>query len=516
NSDWWSVCLVRYPVASDSVDEKFYQVSLNGTVIPVSVLQGSMKCIDHSEPVAPSIARLQGAVTAKRVLPYKLEAFTGWNEKRVVFTTERESYNKLGYNPSRIYGRSSSNNSISYAISGQAGEYGSSRGFLSSDDAHMIAAALSNSTAAFAASAETNRVQVLYGLSIPRLAIWSENHHMLRDPQQALAGDKPYVNEGSKTGADSYGSEGTWTPSASYPYLKELGAVAGTTYQHGRDEAHLFNHGFAYWLATGDPRAALLQQSIAAYALASTYLGGYSDGQYRARFGYQRSTINIWTAMWKLRDVATYTSSQNGQLFWANTRSLKMVSDVLADWKKQIDEMDANTSDVYARSSSIFKGIDLNNDNAYSNFMIQNYGPEVAYLFASAGYPHFMKRIGQNFIIRYGKIGGRRGITCAAGSGYPVLDGGIMRYTDEDSYVKWINTDRCSSISATDLNSTGIHTALRGYWSLKLAKDAVTRGWIEPLPGLDAAISNAESNRAATTGFVDSSVLSWKHAGVNF
>lgn len=514
---WWSVCLVKYPVAGlDDVDEQFYQLKVNGYSVPVSVLQGSMKCVDHSEPVQPTIERLKSAVSSRRVVPYSLDAFKGWRENIVKMETDRYKYNKLGYNPSRIYGRSSSNNSIDYAISGQAGEYGSSRGFLSSSDALMIASALAENSPIFYESSEQNRIQTLYGLSIPRLLIWSENHHLLRDPQHPFTGDRPYVNEGALTGADDYENEGTWTPPADHPYLGPLEATAGTTYQHRRDEAHLFNHGYAYWLSTGDPRAALLQQAIAAYALASIYTGGYKDGRYKARFGYQRATMNVWNAMWKLRDVALNITTENGNLLWSKDRSLKMVDDILQDWKANLAEMDADKSSVYSISSSIFRGIDLNTDNAYSNFMIQTYGPDSAYLFAGVGFPDFLKRIGENMILRYGKIGGRRGITCNAGSGYPVLSSGTLPYSNETGYIDWINNVRCASISATDLNETGIHTALRANTCLLFARDAIQRGWLSPLPGLDAAISKAEAARKATTKFVDASVLSWKHGSVPF
>ncbi|MFD0849166.1 hypothetical protein, partial [Sphingosinicella xenopeptidilytica] len=253
---WWSVCIVRYAVPNDtSVGERRYALSVSGVETSLSVLNGSMKCIDNGEPIAPSMDRLRTAVSAKRVLPYTSAAFAGW-PKSPTLQTNRTDENKIGYVPGRIYGKSGMNNAIAYAITGAGGEYGSSRGFISGDDTVMIAAAFAGNSAVFNEASEQNRIQTLYGLSLPNLAIWSENHNMLRDPQIPLSGDRAYINEGSSSKADSMGDEGEWCAPADYPWLSQISATAGTCYAHGRDEAHLFNHGYAYWLATGDPRAA--------------------------------------------------------------------------------------------------------------------------------------------------------------------------------------------------------------------------------------------------------------------
>src|SRR5690606_11420085 len=110
------------------------------------------------------------------------------------------------------------------------------------------AAALDRDGQAFTTAARQARTEVLYGLGLPNLVIWSERNHQMRDPQLPFPGDRPYTNEGSLAGGDTYGNEGSWTAPADYPYLEELGAEAGKTYSHKRDEAHLFNHGYAYWL----------------------------------------------------------------------------------------------------------------------------------------------------------------------------------------------------------------------------------------------------------------------------
>ena len=474
---WWSVCIVRYPVAGDrTVGERIYPVSVSGVDVKVSVLGGSMKCVDNGEPIAPSMARLREAVADKRVLPYSTAAFSGWPVTPKL-AADRNEHNLLGYQASRIYGRSASNNSIANPIVGSGGEASTSRGFIAGDDAILIASALAGNSTVFNETATQNRIQVLYGLSLPYLAIWSESGDRLRDPQHPFTGDRPYLNEGSKSTADDYGNEGEWTAPADYAYLGALDAVAGTTYGHTRDEAHLFNNGYAYWLATGDPRAALLQQSIAAYALASVYQGGYSDGRYRTRFTYQRTTMNMWSAMWKLKDVADNVSTANGKIFWSKARAQKMVDDVLADWKAQLAKLDA-ASDVQSKSSSIFRGIDLNGDNAYNSFMIQVYGPEAAYLFASKGKPEMLEAYRRELRAAVRQDWRHTGLYGhGSGSGFKVLEDGVMPYSDEASFVAWVNTAE-SPIQATA--SMSAPHALRDARLLvtKLAQDACgVAGW---------------------------------------
>lgn len=533
--DWWSICVVRVPDGSGTISERTYELVMGGNKSTLGVLPGSMKCADNGEPIAPSMERLRKAVADKRVIPVSAAAFAGW-PKTPALKADRSSYNKLGYDPARIYGRSASNNAIGVVV-GSAGEASSSRGFISGDDGVMIAAALAGDQAVFADAAEQNRVQMLYGLSLPNLAIWSDGNDMLRDPQIPLAGDRPYVNEGSLKDGDGYGNEGKWCAPANYPFLAEIGATAGTCYAHTRDEAHLFNHGYAYWLATGDPRAAILQQAIGAYALASEYRGAYPDGRYRTRFGYQRTTLNMWNAMWKVRDVARTAS---GPLLWPRARAEKMVGDITADWKAKIAAMDAS-SDIYEKASSIFRGIDNGvsaTDSAYSWFMQPAYGPDSAYLFAVAGEPALLRRLAENAVLRLGKIGGARGYNGPdpVPSGFRLLPNATeqhlaesfnaavisaitdtafqapardLPYSDTASFVAWVNAN--SSQSTTSFEGAQTHYVIRLYWTLRYAKAAGLA-----VPGLDDAIAKAEAARDATTTWKSAAQIDWKHAGVPF
>ncbi len=505
--DWFSLCIVREPgTVGDLFDERRYDVRLGGRAAPITVLPGSMKCADTGEPVAPTMARLAEAVKARRVLPYSQAAFEGFPSPR-----RRSEAPLHTYRPDRIYGRSSSNNAIGI-VSGQAGEAYSSRGFLSETDARMIAAALARDGKAFDAAARRARVEVLYGLSLPLLAIWSDRHHQMRDPQMPFAGDRPYTNEGTVSGGDTYGVRGKWTPPANYPYLEELGAVAGKTYTHGRNQAHLFNHGYAYWLATGDPRAALLQQAIMAYSIGSNYRR--APGRYLPRFGYVRTTLNQFSAGWKQRDVSANVSTERGNIFWPKARTDKMNADLWSGWKGQLARMDA-ARDVHSRSSSMFRGIDLNQDNAYSNFMIQAYGPEAAYLWASAGEPALMRRIAENFVLRYGAIGGAQGFYGAGkGSGFPILAAGQMPYQDRKGFIAWVAAS--SAHPADSFEGAPAHYVQTGYWALRFASDAARRGWMSPVPGADDAVKRAERARDRTGKWKYAGLASMKHAAIAF
>lgn len=498
--------LVRWPDGDGTIDE--IKHTYKGTLF--TVLPGSIKSLGK-RLVEADPERLLKAVKDGRCLPYSIRAFDGWGRTPTI-----KAEPEVEYRPDWTYGRSGMNNSVAYALTGAGGEYGSSRGFLAADDCHMVMGAIDGNEEQYLAAAEDCFSDGLYGLSIPNLAIWSQNHDCLRDPQTPLPGDRAYTNEGSRSGADDYGNEGklTFPADADPEMLAALGAVAGTTYSHTRDEAHLFNHGFAYWLASGDPRFAILQQAIAAYALAAEYRGPYPDGRTRTRFGYQRATINMWTAAWKLRDVAMHTS---GPLLWDKERSLRHANGVITDWKAQLAEMDAAT-DIYNRASSIFRGIDNGvnaNDSAYSNFMIQQYGPEAAYLWARAGEPAMLTRIAENMVLRFLKIGGTRGVYGkGSGSGFRLLEDGKLPYDDADGLVRWTNEG--NSLPNDSFDGAAQHTVQRAYWSLRMAADATARGWMAPVAGVHEAIAAIETARAKKAPTKDLSVVGVKHGGVTW
>jgi len=60
--DWFSLCIVRAPDGDGSIDDRPYDVTVDGQTMPITVLPGSMKCADTGEPVTPTMARLAQAV----------------------------------------------------------------------------------------------------------------------------------------------------------------------------------------------------------------------------------------------------------------------------------------------------------------------------------------------------------------------------------------------------------------------------------------------------------------------
>jgi hypothetical protein len=504
---WWSICITRAPDGSGSISERAYAVQLYDTSVRLTVLPGSMKCADNGDPVAPSMERLAAAVKAGRVLPYGQSAFAGWPTVPAFAPDKRPNGGDLTYRPDRIYGKSSASNAIGI-VDGQGSEQPSSRGFISGDDAQAIAAAVAGNGAAFDKMVPVLRSGLLYGLSLPNFAIWSNANDMLRDPQIPLPGDEAYINEGQ--GRTNYGNDGKWCAPAGYPYLAEIGATAGVCYNHGdRNEAHLFNHGYAWWLATGDPRAALLLQATNAYMLASNYQR--TAGAYNPRFAYQRATANQFNALWVLRDVSLNAS---GPLLWPKPRTDKMIADMWAGWEKKLAAMDAAT-DAFSRSSSAVRGIDRNEDNAYNTYQIHTYGLESAYLWARAGEPALMRRLAEHLIIRFGLIGGTRGYYGhGSGSGFAVLSGGKLPYDGTvRGLVEWSKT--ATQWPADSFDGAPAHYVLRAWWGLRMAAQAVPDAQVEGMTAAQA-LAVMDAARAKTTTWKDPKVIQWKHGAVPF
>lgn len=488
--------LVRWPDGDGTIDEiEHVYEGTRFTILPGSIKSGGKRLVE-ADP-----ERLLKAVNDGRCLPYSIRAFDGWPGKPS-YKAEPE----YAYAPHLIHGRSGMNSGIAYALTGAGGEYGSSRGFIAADDVQMIAGVVDGNETQFAAAAEDCFSDVLYGLSLPNLAIWSQNHDCLRDPQVPFDGDRLYYNEGTATNGDQYGNEGSIVFAEDRP---EIGAVAGTKYTQTRDEAHLFNHGAAWHMASGDPRAALLLQATAAYMLASNYRR--MSGVYNPRFGYQRSTVNQFNALWWLRDVSLHAS---GPLLWNRARADKMVSEMWSRWETMLAAMDAAT-DVYSRSSTAIRGIDLNSDNAQNTYQSFGYGIEAAYLWARAGRPALLRRLAEHLIIRFGLIGGTRGYYGhGSGSGFAVLVGGKMPYDGTAAgLVKW--SQEATQWPADSFDGAPAHYVLRAWWGLRMAAEAVPDANVEGVTA-EMALAVMDAARAKTVKMKDVGVIDWKHAGMNF
>lgn len=576
-------------VPSVPISHKQYLVSINGDDVSVGVWNGAIGHVETVRPLAWSPSAIVAAVNAKRIQPGTVAAFSGW--PRTPSTTPEAAPGNAPktYVPGRAYGRGSSYNTIG-VISGQGGEYTSSRGFLPGEEAQLLAAAWDGNTTMFNAMVGWVEAQSYYSPTIPFLCIWSENHDTLRDPQIPFAGDLKYFNEGSSS--QNFGDEGNWRVPNDYPYAAELGAfytdivsvtkanpcvvtyngpvnpsngqgiyirdatgmteLAGSfsvnsvnttaktfvlrttgnvnvdssawgtytggatghsTLTHDRNEPHLFNHGYLWWLATGDPLAAITMQGIAAYTLAAVYQSAYGSGDYRSRFSTQRGTANFWAAMWRLRDVALNASGPN---LWTSERALKMCNDCLDDWSDLIDGVDAGT-DATSIMLRLIGSLDGDNGYGISNFMPQIYAVDAAYLWASAGRPKMMERLGRQMVTRFGGFGGTRGVygtQSGSALGLRLVSGGPIEYSDLAGMISWVNTN--SAWINTSFAGAAQHTVHRAYWVLKYAQDCVSRGWYDPIDGLDEAVAAMLAAKAVAAPDKDLSVVSWKHCLTDF
>jgi hypothetical protein len=144
--------------------------------------------------------------------------------------------------------------------------------------------------------------------------------------------------------------------------------------------------------------------------------------------------------------------------------------------------------------------------------MTQAYGPEVAYLWASAGDGALLSRIAKHMVWRINALGGTLAMLGEKGSTFIDIDGEVTTRQAIEAHVRAARPDR----STTNFDDSPYHYTLRAYWLLKMAADAARRGWIEPIEGLDAAIAKMETERDATDDWRSEAVLGWKHAAVTF
>ena len=221
--------------------------------------------------------------------------------------------------------------------------------------------------------------------------------------------------------------------------------------------------------------------------------------------------------MYKLQDLV---DNVDGPLFWPAARAQKMVDDVYQDWLTNLAAMDAAT-DIYSKSSSIFYGVDVgvsSSDNAYSWYMLHEYGGEGAYMLASAGKPEALERLALNLVLRFKEIGGALGYfgPDPIPQGFRLFPSGstTLPYANEAEFVTYVTSN--ASKNTADFNTSPAHYIQRAYWVLKYAQDAVSRGWISDIPGLDDAVDIMWTDRGATSSWIYTAIIAWKHGGIDF
>lgn len=514
---WWAVSVNRLPdPALTEFNETLLTVTVDGVDHPVRVLQGSTKFIESHVPVTPSLAAVAQAVADMELPVIDGARFTMF-PNAVSLAPTILTMGALGYKPDRIYGRDAIYNNAIGNVSSGTGENHSSRAFMADNESVLIAAALGNNQTVFDDTAAAIHNEILWAMSMPHFMPWSPNHHYLRDPQIPFSGDLAYTSGGiAPPGGEAIGSGQKWTAPADYPYLAEINATAGTQYSHLRDTAHLFNHGWAYWFATGDPRVALVQNAIATTAIGSEMPNG--TGNYACRFSAQRLTMNKFSAAYKVHAMQVTSSA----VIWPQTRRTKFYNDHYADWQAKIALMDdPGAADVDKRRAA-FKLADSNPTNT-SYYMYQQYGALPAYFHAKEGKPDLLKRLAEHFIIRVNEIGGRRGLqndtanSNNGGDGSNLFDITTVVATTKAGMIAEIFDPR-TSLSTTNFDGGSSGGACYIYMVLKFAQDAVARGWMAPVTGLDLAVTNFEAQHGATTltTLAHRTITSWRHMAVPF
>ncbi len=522
NPGWWSLCLTAFGEdrAHESgypkslFQETLYSVEVNGSRAEVRVAPGSMKCIDNGDPVPPDPAQILTAVKAGRLLPYGEAAF------KAPFKAREPAYKpqklaEMGYDPARIYDKAAVYDKVFGNVSVSGGEAPSSRGFVSDTDAAMIVAALSDDNGLWNTATRDAATQIRYALGLPYLVIQSRNHDLLRDPQKPLPGDRKYRVAGREKGVDQYGAP-FWQPPAGYPGASLLDLSGAKDFKHRRDLAHMFNHGYAWWLATGDPRVALLMQAQAAWAFASYYPAADKARYQPVNAGnvQERATLNHFAAMWRLRDVMRETETSGAGLFWDDARMERMIADSWTEYKAYIKRLESGSGPeaISVRSARLIDG------GGYSNFMMQNYGPELAYLWAQAGEPVLLQRMTEHFVIRLGKTGGIAGLDPGKSDSSVTwkTDGGLGYRNADGLAAFWRGASNIENKPTDRFDNASLPYTIRAYWLMRMGQDAAARGWIQPVDGLDAAIVKVEADIRRTAKWKSVGTLMWKHAAVPF
>ena len=418
----------------------------------------------------------------------------------------------IGMAPGKT-GTPTSNANFVGVTSGQGGEYPASRGFLHNIDARIVDLALNRQPIG---SWTTVTRYSWESLAQPQAARWSNVNHITADPQFPLQGDRPYATAGLNT----------------QQHIDSLKDITGWQ----RDIFHLENTCYVHWLATADPVAGMCVQRQLAFALAEfgENLRGTTPKTYGADTGQLRAMLNMMSALWKSRDVASHAISETGTTLWSTSRIDVMRGDIFAYFDPILAP--APSSDPWKESRRISATLSSTAAIGYlllpdgtgapvtdaSNFMLAQYGKEPLYLWARAGDPYARKWIeiaARHLAARMEWVGGAKGIDqCATfrgrpdgpngtdasdpstGSSYPVGPAALVGttgfkavtppWTTLRGWANWFGTF-CPTAATDRYDGAAIHTATQVEGLLVLARAA-------GVSGLDSAIARMAADKART------------------
>lgn len=484
------------------------------------VPQHACKFAQDESPIQMDSAMIVKAIDEGRWVGYDPDIAADWPTDFGLpawYTGSVQSYTQSHYDPAGMNGESSFENMVG-TLSAQGGEYPTSRGSVDEADAEIITKALNGESIAKYTGAMYNIAFAHAGY--PYRTPFEGT--MLRDPQKPDVG----LQYEHKINGQEYTAE-----------VYSVDPVNDWKF----DSAHLYNVGWALWLATEDPRIGMLVQAAAQFTLAAeneNYRlpfmanGKGNMSQYRCNVDEDRAIYNCMNAMWRARDVAQRARS-NDMFLWSLERTNEMYTETEAQIQEIMDKVsNATEADaaLYALSTSaspfnhahcaVFRRSDRTEFTALArtNYQDAHYGSVPMYLRAKNGEAlgkDLIAKVADHLVARMLYIGGAAGVDGRRdlrGSSIPIgpcvkpgqhYVAGPLPFTDTKGWAEWIEDQ--DIITDTDLqpptdsfDRSNETKAVQTDFLLKAAKQLESERIIPAVTDLDEAIAALDSARERT------------------
>lgn len=511
-SPGWSSAMA----CNDTEQQKVLNIGKWTLLVPAH----ACKFAQDSSPVKMSSSFIQQAIDDGRWVSYDSGSASDWPVAFGVpswLTGSLQSYTESVYDPASLNGESSSKNNVG-VISGQGGEYPTSRGSIDEADSELIIKAVNGESIESYTDAMYNAAFAFAGY--PYRAAFTGD--MLRDPQKPISGQQYEFKLSRLEVTDEVYS-----------------VSADSTWQ--QDPSHLTNVGWALWLATEDPRIGMIVQSAAQFVLAAqgenyrlAYMqngkGNVSD--YRCSVTQDRAIYNCMNAMWKARDVAERTRSADkilwslgrvNEMYEQTTEQIQAITDEVKNspiGDAELHALKENSSPFNLAFCATYQRSDGSEFSllAKSNFMDAQYGSVPMYLRAQKGEQlgrDLLSTVADHMVARSLYLGGAAGVDGRRdlrGSSMPIgpciFDGtftvaGSLPFNDRTGWADWVEQQDIMTREGlqppTDsFNDARADKVVQNLFILNAAKKMVASGRIGAVTDLDAAIAAVELARQKT------------------
>lgn len=485
------------------------------------VPQHACKFAQDESPVQMDGNLIRSAVNAGRWVGYDAEIAKKWPTDFGMpdrFTGSLKSYAESRYDPAGMNGTSTNDNIVG-VISAAGGEHPTSRGSVDEADAQLITKAMNGESI-------SQYTTGMYNIAFAHAGYPYQTPFtgtMLRDPQKPSSGlqFEHKINDSELTDeVYSVNPEKDWKSKPS----------------------HLFNVGWALWLATEDPRIGMLVQSSAQFSMATYHeyfrlplmpdeKGNMTD--YRCNVDQDRSIYNCLNAMWKARDVAQKTRS-NDVMLWSLERTTEMYKETAEQIQGIMDKVSNATleepslvalnavSSPFDRSHcGVFRRTDASEFVAVakSNFEDAHYGSVPMYLRAKNGEAlgiNIISKVANHMVARVLYVGGAAGVDGrrdVRGSSLPLgpcvkngqyLEAAPLPYANLKEWAAWVDeqdivTGNGDQPSTENLNLAGAPNTVQIAFILDAAKQLESERKIAAVTDLDAAIDALDLARKNTS-----------------